>query len=279
MKIRRNRGSPSAAASAFWSSGRRRPAVMMKLLARGAHASPSQGCNVLEYASVLAGECWSSRPQSVHPALAEVADMVNDQMTDARRRLLTPLAPWLIGTNAADPRTWPAITEVCVRAALARASRPDEPRLLADLEAARSWLAEAGRPAGGRRRALCAGHRQRWRARHAICSALLTVTASADQDAADARLCQILVDCINEWRRLAGKPTVEPRLPLADCPQLLTVEPYFTTSPGCDWMELGYRPARTPVPGWGGHGPGPAVARRDGARHRGPVLADPRNIR
>src|SRR5512142_332250 len=101
MKIRRNRGSPPAAvASAFSSSGRRRPAVMMELLGRGAHASPCQGCNVLEYASVLAGECWSSRPQSVHPALAEVADMVNDQMTDARRRLLTPLAPWLLGTNA-----------------------------------------------------------------------------------------------------------------------------------------------------------------------------------
>jgi hypothetical protein len=74
---------------------------MMELLGRGAHASPSCGCSVVEYVSVLAGERWSSRPQSVHPAVAHVAGMVNDQMGDDRRRLLTPLAPWLLG----GPRT------------------------------------------------------------------------------------------------------------------------------------------------------------------------------
>ena len=77
--------------------------IMMELLGRGVHANPRRGCNVLEYASVLVGERWSSRPRSVHPALADVAGMVNDQMTDDNRQLLTPVAPWLLGTSTADP--------------------------------------------------------------------------------------------------------------------------------------------------------------------------------
>jgi hypothetical protein len=240
MRSRGNLGSPPATVTP--------PVIVIDLLGWGAHANPSRGCNVLEYASVLAGERWSSRPQSVHPALADVADMVNDQMTDARRRLLTPLAPWLPGTNTADPATWPAITEVCVRAALAWASPPDGARLLADLDATRDWRAETSRPAGGRRRAPWAGRRERRWAQHAICSALLTVAASADQDAADARLCQVLLDCLTECRRLAGKPAVDPRLPLEDCPQRLAVEPHLMWSPGCDWVELGYRPVRALLP-------------------------------
>jgi hypothetical protein len=214
--------------------------IMMELLGRGVHANPRRGCNVLEYASVLASERWSSRPRSVHPALADVADMVNDQMADDNRRLLTPLAPWLLGTSTADPRAWPAITGVCIGAVLAWASEPGKPRLKADLDTARHWLAEPSRP-------LRAGRRERRWARHAICTALLTVAASADHDNADTRLCQILLDCVNECRRLAGEPAVDPRLPLADCPQRLAVERHMMWLPGCDWMEVGYRPVR-PLP-------------------------------
>jgi hypothetical protein len=223
--------------------------IMMELLGRGVHANPRRGCNVLEYASVLAGERWSSRPRSVHPALADVAGMVNDQMTDDNRRLLTPLAPWLLGTSTADPRAWPAITGVCIRAALAWTSEPGQPRLKADLDTVRNWLADASRSPGGRRRPPWAGCREwRW-ARHAICTALLTVPASADQGDADARLYQVLLDCVNECRRLAGEPAVDPRLPLADCPQRLAVERHMMWLPGCDWMEVGYRPVRTIPPG------------------------------
>ena len=75
--------------------------------------------------------------------------MVNDQMTDDNRRLLTLLAPWLLGTSTADPRAWPAITGACIRAALAWASEPGKPRLKADLDTARNWLAEASRPPMG----------------------------------------------------------------------------------------------------------------------------------
>jgi hypothetical protein len=240
----RNRGSPPAVAPSPSSPDRQHRVVMMELLERGAHASPRYGCSVLEYASVLAGERWSSRPQSVHPAVADVAGLVNDQMSDDRRRLLTPLAPWLLGTSTGDPRVWPAVTEVCVRAALARASQPDEPWLLAALDATQNWLTQASRPPGRRERAPWAGGLKRW-ARQAICSALLTVAASAGRDAADAALCQVLVDCVNECRRLAGEPAVDPLLPLAECPQSLAVEPQLMWSPGCDWMELGYRPAHT----------------------------------
>src|ERR1700756_2957930 len=120
MRSRRNRGSPPVADPSPSSPGRQRRVVMMELLGRGAHASPRCGCSLLEYVSVLAGERWSSRPQSVHPAVADVADMVNDQMSDDRRRLLAPLALWLLGTSTVGPRVWPAVTEVCVRAALAR---------------------------------------------------------------------------------------------------------------------------------------------------------------
>jgi hypothetical protein len=219
--------------------------IMMELLERGVHANPRRGCNILEYASVLACERWSSRPQSVHPALADVASMVNDQMTDDNRRLLTPLAPWLLGTSTAGPRAWPAITGACIRAALARASEQGMSLLKMDLDAARNWLAEASQPTGGRRRAPRACRRERRRARHAICTALLTVATSADHDDADARLCQVLLDCVNECRQLADAPTVDPRLPLADCPQRLAVERHTTWSLGCDWMEVGYRPVRT----------------------------------
>jgi hypothetical protein len=218
--------------------------IMIELLGRGVHANPRRGCNVLEYASVLADERWSSRPRSGHPALADVADMVNDQMTDGNRRLLVPLAPWLLGTRTVDPRAWPAITRTCIRAALAWPSEPGKPRLETDLDTARNWLAEASGPPDGRRRSPWTDRRERRWARHAICTALRTVAASADQDDADTRLCQVLLDCVNESRRLAGEPAVDPRLPLADCPQHLAVERHMMWPLGCDWMEAGYRPAR-----------------------------------
>jgi hypothetical protein len=173
-------------------------------------------------------------------------------MSDDRRRLLTPFAPWLLGTTTEDPRTWPAITEVCAGAALALASQPNESRLLADLHAARDWMAEASRPE--RSRAPWADRRKRRWARHAVRTALLTVAACADRDDADATLCQMLADCVNTCRELAGEPAVDPLLPLADCPQRMEVEPHFLRSPGCDWIETGYRPVG-PLPPESPHPP------------------------
>ena len=215
--------------------------ITMDLLGRGTHTDPRHGCNVLELASVLAGERWSTSPQSVHPALATAAETVNDLLTDDRKRLLVPLAPWLPGTNSADPRIWPAVASACIRAALASVPGPDQPRLLAELNRAQEWLVLASSASGGRR-----GHRTRHRDRRWVMdasrSALLRVAASADPEAADGALCQALVECINQCRRLADEEAVDPLLPLADCPRRLQVRPRAVWSPGCDWMEQGYQP-------------------------------------
>jgi hypothetical protein len=221
--------------------------ITMELLGRGTHADPRHGCNVLELASVLAGEPWSTQPHSVHPALAAVAGTVNDLLSDDRRRLLAPIAPWLPGTNTADPRVWPAIVNVCTRAA-APVGGPGQPQLPAAPDEMSSQPAEGNSPGCGRRRRPWPGPRHRRWAKAAIGSALRSLAGSADQCDTDAALCQVLVDCINECRWLAGKEAVDPRLPLADCPRRLAVQPRLMWSPGCDWMELGYRPVLYPVP-------------------------------
>jgi hypothetical protein len=222
--------------------------ITMELLGPGAHADPRHGSNVLELASVLAGERWSANPESVHPALAAAADTVNDLLTDDRRRLLVPLAPWLLGTNSADPRIWPAVASVCIRAATPSVPERDQSRLLADLDRAGTWLAGLNSPRRGRRRGDQVRRRDRRWAIRASCSALARVAASASPEDADAALCQVLVNCINECRRLAGQEAVDPRLPLADCPQRLLVQLRAMWSPGCDWMEPGYQPVLTPQP-------------------------------
>jgi hypothetical protein len=199
--------------------------ITMELLGRGAHADPGAGCNVLELASVLAGESWSTRPPSVHPALAAVAGTVNDLLTDDRRPLITPLAPWLPGTSTREARVWPALASVCEQAA-ASISGQDQPRPLADAEA----------------RGARAGRRDRQWLDRALKSVRLAVAGSASRDGADAGLCQLLVDCVNECRWQDGEQAVDPRLPLADCPRRLAVRARVMWSPGCDWIEIGYEP-------------------------------------
>ena len=221
--------------------------ITMDLLGRGTHADPRHGCNVLELASVLAGERWSASPQSVHPALAAAAEAVNDLLTDDRKRLLVPLAPWLPGTNSADPRIWPAVASACIRAALASVPGPHQPRLRVELNRAQEWFVVASSASGGRREYRTRRRDRQWVV-DASRSALLLVAASANPEAADAALCQALVECINECRRLADEEAVDPLLPLADCPQRLQVRARAVWSPGCDWMEQGYELITGPLP-------------------------------
>jgi hypothetical protein len=241
MRIRRRSGSRSA-----WAASSN--AVTMELLGMGEHADPSQGGSLLELASVLAGERWSIRPQSVHPALAVVAGTVNDLLADDRRRLLTPLAPWLLSTDTAGAGAWPAVITVCDRAVSDSVSRPEQPRLPPeDLDIARKDPAQASPPSSRGRHGPWAGRWDRRRVRHAIRSAQLSWARSANQCAADA-LCQLLLDCINACRRLAGEQPVDPRLPLTECPQCLVVDPRFIWPPGCDWMEIAYQPVAGLMP-------------------------------
>jgi hypothetical protein len=86
------------------------------------------------------------------------------------------------------------------------------------------------------------------RLKRALRSLQLSVAGSVSTDETDGVLGQVLVDCINECRRLAGERAVDPRLPLADCPRRLAVRPRAMRSPGCDWIETGYEPVLSQLP-------------------------------
>jgi hypothetical protein len=238
MRNRRISGTGSAVAVAPAS------AITMELLGRGAHADPADGGNVLELASVLAGERWNTCPESVHPALAVAAQAVNDLLDDSHRRLLIPLAPWLVGTDTAGAGAWTALAGVCVQAAKHAASRPDQtvpPQAdedpAWDVPVSPSWRKGASR-----------AHRQDQRSlADAIRSAQLSWAHLGNERAAE-ELCRLLLDCINECRRLAGAQPVDPRLPLAGCPARLQIQRCFIWSPGCDWMEIGYHPVTDLLP-------------------------------
>lgn len=92
----------------------------LPLLDRGAHRSPRHGACLMEYVSVLAGERFRDHPRCTHPALAQLARWVNDQIIDpAARSKLALLAPDLIGTHSTDPRITRTVTACCLRAAVA----------------------------------------------------------------------------------------------------------------------------------------------------------------
>lgn len=71
----------------------------MPVLSRGAHDNPKQGACFMEFASYLAGEKFSDRPVCADPMLTEVAQRVNDSLSDTDRQKLLPLIPRVIGTR------------------------------------------------------------------------------------------------------------------------------------------------------------------------------------
>jgi hypothetical protein len=117
-------------------------------LGRGAHSDPSRGVCLMEATALLAGEPHTDRPATVHPALAALARVVNDAVSDAARPTLLPLAPRMIGTAAADPALSGDLVALCSRAALAVALPIWTPRLRRDLR-----RAERGEPFATRRAA------------------------------------------------------------------------------------------------------------------------------
>ena len=64
----------------------------LPVLAAGAHLAPEDGVCLMEYVSVLAGEPFSDSPRCTDGALAGLARLVNDEVSDEGRRLLAPLA-------------------------------------------------------------------------------------------------------------------------------------------------------------------------------------------
>jgi hypothetical protein len=121
-----------------WIEGRLSATVVRRpdglpMLDRGGHRSPDQGACLMEYVSVLAGTRFSDHPRCTHPALAQLARVVNDEVVDpAARSRLAVLAPDLIGTRCRDPRITLTVMACCLRAAVA--ARPQGRDLLQALE-------------------------------------------------------------------------------------------------------------------------------------------------
>jgi hypothetical protein len=119
-------------------------------LERGGHPDPTSGTCLMERVSVIAGERFTDRPRCSLPALAVLAQQVNDRVSDAARQDLLPFAPALATSATDDPRASWALVEVCARQVLAQ--RPDDAlaaRLLRRASRARVWwtrLPLRGRP-------------------------------------------------------------------------------------------------------------------------------------
>jgi hypothetical protein len=74
----------------------------MPHLSAGAHRNPRRGACFMEFASYLAGERWSDRPECTDPVLAALARGVNDGVSDARRDELVHQIPRVIGLRGDD---------------------------------------------------------------------------------------------------------------------------------------------------------------------------------
>lgn len=92
--------------------------LVMPVLSPGKHRNPRKGACFMEFASYLAGERWSDRPECTHPALAELARAVNDHVGDETRQVLLPLVPEVIGLNGSEPLVDVRIARECALRAL-----------------------------------------------------------------------------------------------------------------------------------------------------------------
>ena len=69
-------------------------------LGMGRHASPQDGVCVMELASMLAGEPFNDRPQSVCPVIGSFLRAYNDRIDDERRQDLYAYAAKVVGSRA-----------------------------------------------------------------------------------------------------------------------------------------------------------------------------------
>lgn len=125
----------------------------LPVLESGRHPDPAVGGCFMEYASLLAGERWSDHPRCTHPALAELARLINDASPRDARQQLATLIPDVVGLARPDPRVAPALVLLCLDAM----------------------------PAPRRRRPAC-GIQRRWAARR---------VAAAAAGGTEARRCQL----------------------------------------------------------------------------------------
>jgi hypothetical protein len=111
----------------------------LPVLGIGRHPDPTAGGCFMEFASLLAGERWTDHPRCTHPALAQLARLVNDAIPADARQSLVPLIPDVIGVVGRDVRVTPELVLLCLdhagkfdaRAASVRSARAASRRLLA----------------------------------------------------------------------------------------------------------------------------------------------------
>jgi hypothetical protein len=94
----------------------------MPTLSPGKHRNPRRGACFMEFASYLAGEKWSDHPACTHAALAGLARMTNDVVSDATRARMVPLIPRAVGLTSDDPQVTIRIVSRAACAALPIAS-------------------------------------------------------------------------------------------------------------------------------------------------------------
>lgn len=90
----------------------------LPVLSRGWHRNASNGCCLMELASLIAGEMWSDRPRSVNPVLGCVARCVNDWSSPKGRRALLPYVVPLLGTADIPEPVSARLVAHCLRTAL-----------------------------------------------------------------------------------------------------------------------------------------------------------------
>ena len=71
-------------------------------LSKGKHDSPEDGACVMELASMLAGEPFSDRPQSVCPVIGAFLRAYNDRIDDGPRQDLYAYAAKVVGSRASE---------------------------------------------------------------------------------------------------------------------------------------------------------------------------------
>jgi hypothetical protein len=72
------------------------------VLAKGGHASPTEGACVMEAVSMLAQEPFTDEPECVCPTIRAFLINWNDSLNDEDRQKLKPLIPLVVGTNQGE---------------------------------------------------------------------------------------------------------------------------------------------------------------------------------
>ncbi|MFF6914049.1 hypothetical protein [Streptomyces sp. NPDC012466] len=84
---------------------------------RFAHLHPADGACLMEAAALLASGRFTDSPAGTHPALAALARVVNDSVSDGARHALWPLAADLADARPADRGYGPLLVGTVVDAA------------------------------------------------------------------------------------------------------------------------------------------------------------------